>query len=110
VVPLGQPFLRPGVPAATSPEPSIGRRFSSSRTRPNLAVFGGEDIDRDLGEFRRHIGKGAGELARCKAPTRRWPVRIWVSRKTRCVVPAAVEQIHDGLETAASRSRSCEIR
>ena len=55
--------LRQALRAARRPEPSIGRRFSSSEPRPDLAVFVGKRVDRDLVEFRRDICVGASQLA-----------------------------------------------
>ena len=54
-------------PAATRPEPSIGRRFSSSEPAQILRCSVVELIDRNLGEFLRRRREGAREFARLQA-------------------------------------------
>ncbi len=68
------------------------------RRSPDLAVLGGQNIDRYLAEFLRDIGEGAREFARLQCADQDVAgANLGFAKKQGGVVPAAVEHIHHGV-------------
>ena len=95
VVPRGPAAASaPGVPAARSPEPSIGRRFSSSEFRQIVRCSAASVSTLILPNSLRQAGQGAPQLERLeRADQQMAGADLRLAEKQRRVVPAAVEHI-----------------
>src|SRR5260370_1401371 len=66
------------------------------RARRYLAMLAGEEIDRNLREFPRRTGNGAGQLAGLQGADEQMTCPdLGLTEKQGRIVPAAVEQVHD---------------
>src|SRR5579872_1083562 len=68
------------------------------RPRPNLAVLAGEEINRDLGKFRRYIRQGTRKFTRLqRADQDMAGADLSLAKEQSGVMPASVKQVHDGV-------------
>ena len=91
----------PGVPAARSPEPSIGRRFSSSEPAQIVRYSFASASTLILANSLEAFDERAAQLQRLQGADQHVPgADLRLAEEQRRVVPAAVEQVDDGVGDA----------